>query len=57
MQEDRFTMEYRIVSTAQDAVAADGSGVIVAYDYRRSIKAQLPAAVRARIDELAGSVS
>jgi acyl-CoA thioester hydrolase len=49
---DRFTMEYRIVSTAQDAVAAEGGGVVVAYDYRRKQKAALPDAVVRRIHEL-----
>ncbi|HSK20810.1 MAG TPA: thioesterase family protein [Longimicrobiales bacterium] len=50
--EDRFTMEYRIVSDAAGGVAAEGSGVIVAYDYASAGKAALPAAVRARIGEL-----
>jgi acyl-CoA thioester hydrolase len=49
---DRFMMEYRIVSVGQDAVAADGNGLIVAYDYAAGSKVALPAAVRRRIEEL-----
>jgi acyl-CoA thioester hydrolase len=52
--DDRFTMEYRIVSTAMNAIAAEGGGVIVAYDYERATKAALPPSVRARIRELDG---
>jgi acyl-CoA thioester hydrolase len=52
--EDRFTMDYRLVSRALGDVAADGSGVVVAYDYRALRKATLPAAVRAEIERLEG---
>ncbi|MDB4949526.1 MAG: acyl-CoA thioesterase [Gemmatimonadetes bacterium] len=44
--EDRFTMEYRLVSHALNDVAAEGGGVLVAYDYRALGKAPLPQAVR-----------
>lgn len=50
--EDRFTMEYRIVSRSLAAVAAEGSGVIVAYDYADARKMRLPDAVRGRIRQL-----
>src|SRR5688500_1058130 len=30
---DRFTMEYRVVSVSSGALAAEGFGVVVAYDY------------------------
>ena len=53
--EDRFTMGYRIVSLAQDGVAADGTGIVVAYDYRTNQKAPLPAAVRAGVLALRGA--
>ena len=52
MLDDRFTMEYRIISSTHDAVAADGNGVVVAYDYDGNCKENLPAAVRNRILEL-----
>jgi acyl-CoA thioester hydrolase len=47
--DDRFTMGYRIVSRAQNGVAADGSAVIVAYDYRAGRKTALPPAIRAGV--------
>jgi acyl-CoA thioester hydrolase len=49
LEDDRFTMEYRLVSRALDDVAAEGGGVIVAYDYARLGKANIPDAVRERI--------
>jgi acyl-CoA thioester hydrolase len=44
--DDRFTMGYRIVSLGQDQVAADGTGVIVAYDYGHQRKVPLPTSIR-----------
>ena len=52
--EDRFRMAYIVVSRAADAVAGEGSGLIVSYDYENRMKCPLPAAVRARIRELEG---
>jgi len=52
--EDRFTMGYRIVSLAQDAVAADGTGIVVAYDYRAGAKVPLPREVRQGVEALRG---
>ena len=49
---DRFTMEYRVVSDSLGAVAAEGGGVIVAYDYEAGRRADLPADVRARMRDL-----
>ncbi|MFW6010363.1 MAG: acyl-CoA thioesterase [Gemmatimonadota bacterium] len=40
--EDRFTMEYRVVSVDQEAVAAEGQGLVVSYDYEAGRKAPLP---------------
>ena len=51
---DRFTMAYRIVSLGADAVAADGTSVVVAYDYAANRKTALPAIVRQRIAALDG---
>lgn len=50
--DDRFTMRYRVVSLAQDAVAAEGEGVIVCYDYARRTKVPLPAQVQTALVEL-----
>jgi len=51
---DRFTMGYRIVSLSHDGVAADGSGIIVAYDYRARRKVSLPTEIRAAVERLRG---
>ena len=50
--EDRFTMEYRVVSHQLNAVAADGQGIIVAYHYREGKKVPIPDELRRRIAEL-----
>jgi acyl-CoA thioester hydrolase len=49
---DRFTMEYRVVSRQHSAIAAEGRGVIVAYDYDARAKTRLPASVRERIERI-----
>lgn len=54
VEPDRFVMLYRIASERHDAVAAEGEGLIVSFDYRRQAKAPLPPSVRRRIDELEG---
>jgi len=40
--EDRFTQEYRLLGKASGQVAAEGAGVLVAYDYPNARKAALP---------------
>ena len=52
--DDRFTSAYRIVSLTAGEVAAEGSGVVVAYDYRANGKTALPERVRRLIAELEG---
>lgn len=52
LQADRFTMEYSIVSEAAGVVAAEGGGVVVAFDYAERRRIDVPAAVRARITKL-----
>ena len=54
--EDRFTMGYRVVSVAEEMVAADGTGLIVSFDYRARSKAPVPDRVRCAIIELEGAV-
>jgi len=51
-QEDRFTVEHRIVSHHHQKIAAEGDGLLVAYDYNQLKKALLPDAFRQRIQEL-----
>jgi acyl-CoA thioester hydrolase len=50
--DDRFDMEYRLVSTAQNAVAAEGTGTLVSYDYGAARKVPLPPRVRLAIEAL-----
>jgi acyl-CoA thioester hydrolase len=47
---DRFPMEYLIVSHRHGEVAAEGVGLIVAYDYREKRKAALTDELRKRIE-------
>jgi acyl-CoA thioester hydrolase len=51
-QEDRFTMEYRLVSGKLAAVAAEGTATIVTYHYPRGTKTPVPEELRRRITEL-----
>lgn len=50
--EDRFTHEYRLVSRALGDVAAEGTALLVSYDYAAGRKAPLPDGVRAAIQAL-----
>ena len=54
LEEDRFTMLYEVRSHALGRVAAEGSGIVVCYDYRRGLKVPLSTELRARIGELEG---
>ncbi len=55
--EDRFTMLYEVRSRRLGALAAEGNGLIVAFDYGRLGKAALPEVVRERIAELEAFIS
>src|SRR5262249_31820859 len=44
--DDRMTMEYRLVSHRLDAVAAEGQGTIVTYNYRDGKKVMVPGEIR-----------
>src|SRR5262252_2142824 len=52
VQPDRVTFEFRLVSTKLNAVACEGQGVIVSYDYRAGGKAAIPEPIRKAIEEL-----
>lgn len=51
---DRFTMHYRILSTREDRIAAEGSGDLVSYDYNIAAKAPIPEVIREGIEALEG---
>lgn len=52
IETDRFTLEHEIISEAQNEVAALGTGTIVTYDYTRATKVNMPADIRAAIEQL-----
>lgn len=49
LNQDRFLHEYRVESGG--LLVADGTGLIVAYDYKNAKKADLPAEVVARVQQ------
>jgi acyl-CoA thioester hydrolase len=56
ISEDRFTMDYLVVSHRLAAVAADGQGIIVTYHYREGKKVPIPNDLRRLIEELEATV-
>ncbi|HEV3205215.1 MAG TPA: thioesterase family protein [Gemmataceae bacterium] len=54
MSEDRFTMEYAVVSHNLEAVAANGQGIIVTYHYGEGKKVPIPEEIQRRIENLEG---
>lgn len=50
--DDRFTHEYRLVSRALGDVAAEGTALLVSYDYAAGRRTPLPDEVRAAIQAL-----
>lgn len=45
VKEDRFTMAYTVVSLTRNVVIAEGTGVIVSFDYSAGMKTALPLGV------------
>ncbi len=56
LAEDRFTMNYLLVSHRLAAVAAEGQGIIVTYHYGEGKKVPIPEELRRRIVELEATV-
>ena len=54
LAEDRFTMEYRLVSVKSGELAAEGGGTLVSFDYAAERKVPLPDPVRDAIRALEG---
>jgi acyl-CoA thioester hydrolase len=52
VEEDRFVMEYYVVSHKLGQTAAEGEGRVVCYNYNENAKAPLPEAIKQRIREL-----
>ncbi len=55
IEEDRFTMQYVVVSHRHQKIAAVGEGVVVMYDYRIGKKTAIPEMIRQRIQEMEGN--
>jgi acyl-CoA thioester hydrolase len=49
IEQDRFVMKYRAVRHKSQAIAAEGEGVVVSYNYRESKKTPLPEEMKQRI--------
>jgi acyl-CoA thioester hydrolase len=54
LEDDRLLMEYRVIREGDSAVAAEGEGIVVAFDYRAGRKCRVPAGVRREIERLEG---
>ena len=52
VEDDRFVLEFSLVSEQHDKVAAKGSGVIVAYDRKHQQKMPIPQFLKDKILEL-----
>src|SRR4051794_37568569 len=50
--DDRFTMQHLVVSERLGAVSTEGTGTVVAYNYRENKKVHIPEELRRRIREL-----
>ncbi|EMI4227034.1 thioesterase family protein [Vibrio vulnificus] len=50
--EDRFTMEYQVVSKKMGKVTTTGSATVVMFDFKNQSKAQLPAVLRDAISSI-----
>ncbi|MBT3784576.1 acyl-CoA thioesterase [bacterium] len=57
IEEDRFTMSHRAVSEKLGKVAAEGEGILVSYNYRKSIKSSIPDVIVKRIEEIQKGVT
>src|SRR5262245_8213481 len=56
LEEDRFTLEHRLVSELLDEVAATGEVTVVTYLYKEQRKTPMPDELRRRIESLEATV-
>ena len=54
MHEKRFTMEYLIVSEQYPETVAEGSGVVICYNYQKNQSTQIPEVLHHAIEKLEG---
>lgn len=57
IEADRFSMEYIVYSQKVKAIAAEGSGLLVMYDYNQNEKTGIPRQLLVRINQLEGKRS
>ena len=57
IEEDRFVMNYLVVSHKHQKVAAEGDGVIVTFNYKEGKKVTVPEVVRQSIIDIENLVS
>jgi acyl-CoA thioester hydrolase len=57
IEQDRFVMEYFVVSHKHQKIAAEGEGVVVSFNYHENKKAALPEEVKQRIAALESSIA
>jgi acyl-CoA thioester hydrolase len=55
VDEDRFTLEHRLISRRLQAIAAEGQGIVVTFHHARGEKVPVPQELRRRIAELEAS--
>lgn len=56
LKEKRFTMKYKVFSKNYDALAAEGEGLVVFYDYNQEKSCPIPDEVVAAIESLNASI-
>ena len=54
MHEKRFTMEYLIVSEQHPEKVAEGTGVVICYNYQKKQTTQIPAVIHLAVEKLEG---
>lgn len=52
LNDDNLKMQYAVWSEKAERVAAEGTGLIVSYDYKNNCRANIPDVVRERINRL-----
>jgi acyl-CoA thioester hydrolase len=57
VEQDRFVMEYSVVSHKHQKIAAEGEGVIVSFNYRENKKTPLPDEIKQRIAKLEAAMA
>jgi acyl-CoA thioester hydrolase len=57
IEQDRFTMNYLVVSKRLQKVAAEGDGLIVAFNYRENKKATISDELKQRIQDIERTIS